>query len=1059
MIDKLLRWRRSALDVRPGERLVAGLMFTYGFLVLTAFYVIKPVRNSVFVDRVGADQLPFVYILTALFVIGVTVVYSRYVDRIGKSTLILGSLGVLGAILGLFWWLLRGGSSFWSSGAFYIFGKLFPLLLVSQFWLVANLLFTAAQARRIFGPIGVGLILGGIAGSTISGTMADLVGSENLLLLSIAILGLCGALVWHLSPRMAAADDRSARLTEDLSAGAVKLLRRSSHLRTIALILGLTIVVGTLIDWQFNRAVELYVEGEDAKTAFFGTFFAGVNVISVVVQLVFTGWVLRRLGLQVALLVLPVGITVASVGILAVPALAAVSLAKGTEGALRHSLDQATRELLYLPVPTYAKYKVKPLIDLAVYRGGTGIGGILLLLAVNVAGFSIRQVSVLTLIVLALWIVVALRMRREFGDSLKRLIGVRDVKLEELILGHLNAETVRELARTLRNGNEQQVRYALALLQQVPSPELLDELAELLHHEDEEIRRRAVSVLSELRAEGHADEVTPLLQDPSLDVRSEAIRYICEFGPGDPARTMEEFLAEKSEVRIAAVGCLLRYGRPEERQRGLEVVRALARSDDPDERRTAAALLGRLEDGTDELFGLLSDLIRDPDMEVCHRAMRAAGSSRARELVPLLLDRLEETRYRRAARHALESFGSAVHPDLLARMADPETGPATRSILPGLLVPDAEQETVDRLAGLLPELTPPVRFEALKALNKLRRSRPDLEFDAVDVDGLVEEAVERAYEAFVIRQEAGCDDEPESRTFLGRTLTQRHRDAVERAFRALGLQADPGDLYAAFVALGSPDALTRQRGFELLDTVVPVRLRTAFDPLVNPDAGSGRVLEEGRERLKLEPRESREALEALVEGDDPWVSLLAHRSLGRDGMPPGRTGADLAAHMRTVSPLADRTSISSEQAMMMEIVERAEHLSRAKIFNDVRSEDLAGLAALVEERTFDANGVIFDQGEAGGVLYVVIEGRIEARKDDRVLFEAGPGRSVGSLSLLDGLPTDYRATALEPTRTLALTRGDFAAVMEERKPVARSVISYLTGVVRGMNEAPEGSRE
>ncbi|NIP61023.1 MAG: hypothetical protein GWM92_17275, partial [Gemmatimonadetes bacterium] len=384
--------------------------------------------------------------------------------------------------------------------------------------------------------------------------MADRLGTEDLLLVSVGILALCAFIVWLLREEMEAGEEASARLTEDLSQGAFSLLRDSSHLRTIAAILGLTIIVGTLLDWQFNRAVELHIVGEDAKTEFFGKFFAILNVVSISVQVVFTGWVLRRYGLQVALLVLPLGLAVASAGILAVPVLLTASLAKGTEGALRYSLDQATRELLFLPVPTHVKYKAKPLVDLAIYRGGTGVGGILLLLAVNVAGLGIREVSVLVFVALGLWIAAALRMRREFGRSLRRLIGVQDVRLEELVVGHLNAETIEELRRTLRGGEVERITYALALLERAPTPELARDLRELLDHPDEEVRRRAVATLSKMRSEGHADDVRPLLEDASLDVRTEAVRYVCEFGGVDPAAQMESFLSDESEVRLAAVG-------------------------------------------------------------------------------------------------------------------------------------------------------------------------------------------------------------------------------------------------------------------------------------------------------------------------------------------------------------------------------------------------------------------------------------------------------------------------------------------------------------------------
>lgn len=582
MVSAVKAWFRSTVDVRREEYGPLALMAAYGFLPITSYYVIKPARNSIFVDRVGADQLPWVYIATALILVVVMVGYSKYVDRVGRITLILSSMAVLGASLVGFWWLLSNRSGFVSSGAFYVFTKLYPLFLVSQFWLVGNLLFTTSQARRLFGLIGIGLILGGIAGSSISGFAAEQLGTEPLLLVAVGILAVCAVVVVLLAPRIRkGAGEASARLTDDISGGAVKLLLESSHLKTIAVVLGLTVVVGTLLDWQLNRAVEIFVEGEDAKTEFFGRFYATLNVASVVVQVALTGYVLRRFGVGLAVLILPVALGLASVAIFLFPLLLVVAVGKGAEGALRYSLDQSTRELLSLPVPTAVKYKVKPLIDLTVYRAGTGFGGVLLLVFVNALDVPLRWVSVLTLAAIAVWLLAALKMRSEFADSLRRLIGVRDVRLEELIVGRLGAETIGEIERALRKGNEQEVLYAMALLDHAPTPEFVDPLANLLGHDSAEVRARAVGLITDLQADSVSESVKKLLHDEDLSVRVEVIRYLCDVGEGDPAEVIAELLDDDApEVRIGAVGCMMRHGDDEQRASAMEDIRALASHDD-----------------------------------------------------------------------------------------------------------------------------------------------------------------------------------------------------------------------------------------------------------------------------------------------------------------------------------------------------------------------------------------------------------------------------------------------------------------------------------------------
>lgn len=1057
MASSIRAWFQSLADIRRGEYMAVALMLGYGFLALTSYYVIKPVRNSIFVDRVGADALPLIYVLTAVVVVGVMVLYSKYVEKVGRLTLVLSSMAGLGVSLVLFFLALRNGSGVVSSGAFYVFVKLYPLFLVSQFWLVANLLFTTTQARRLFGPIGMGLILGGIAGSGVAGFAATQLGTEPLLLVATGILGLCALLVLALGPRIRKGTGASARLTDDVSATALTLLRDSPHLRTIAWILGLTIVVGTLLDWQLNRAVELFIEGEDAKTEFWGLFYAVLNLTSVVIQIGATSFVLRRFGVGRALFILPVVLGIASLGILALPLLSMVAAAKGLEGAVRYSLDQSTRELLFLPVPTEHKYKVKPLIDLAIYRGGTGFGGILLLVFVNGLGLGLRSISVVTLGAVAAWLWYAWRMRREFARSLRNLIDVRDVRLEELLVQHLGAETREELEAALERGLEEEVQYALTLLEQVPSSVRVAPIIGLLDHPSEDIRARAVELLITLGEEEAEADVRALLHDPSLHVRVEAIRFICEVSDDDPARVMETYLADDDpEVEMGAVGCLIRHGGPDQQELGMERLRALATDDDVGHRRSAAALLGQLRPLPPGGSELLADLVEDDDVAVCHHAMRAAGRSGDTSLLPLLVGRFQERAYRSAAAEALSAFGPEAHGDLLDVFEDESTGFDTRECVPDLLVPDAEQESVERLWRALPGLHPRLRFEGLKALNKLHRGRSDLDFGELDLTPyVVRELTEAA--RFLISFEDLRDDihDREEKDLLDKLLLQRHREAAERAIRAMALQLSQGDLYAAFKAWESDQDLSRQRGFELMDALMPQDYRRYVDPLLNPDARHDQRAQTVASTFGLERRDRAGALAHLAESGDDDMAVLARRRREGDGAEAPVSHDVPQSWMRAGTPTEPEIISPTEKQDIMNIIERGEVLRTAKIFESLRVEELAAVAALTEEVRVKEGVVIFEEGGTGGTLYMVADGRVHALKGERVLFEARRGRSVGSLSLLDGLPTDYTAVAKEDSVLLRLEREPFLTFLKERSRAVPSVLSYLTGVVRGLNEAPD----
>src|SRR5262245_31309407 len=191
MLQRLLS---PIVEVRKEESLTAFMMFAYSFLAMTAYNAIKPITRSKFISDLGADNLPYV-LLAAGFVIGILMTgYTALISRLPRRWgLPITQVGMAGLLL-LFWFLFQTGAS-WVSAAFYLAGLILGVLLISQFWTLANIVYDPRQAKRLFGFIGGGAPLGGIAGSAMAVSMAKSLGSTNLLLPSAALMGLCAVLV------------------------------------------------------------------------------------------------------------------------------------------------------------------------------------------------------------------------------------------------------------------------------------------------------------------------------------------------------------------------------------------------------------------------------------------------------------------------------------------------------------------------------------------------------------------------------------------------------------------------------------------------------------------------------------------------------------------------------------------------------------------------------------------------------------------------------------------------------------------------------------------------
>jgi len=162
--------------------------------------------------------------------------------------------------------------------------------------------------------------------------------------------------------------------------------------------------VSTVIDYQFNHLVELWTSTTEARTALFGVFYTGLNLVSLILQLALTRRLFERWGVHRTLTMLPLGLAIGLVGLLLVPGLAVAAVVALYDRSLNYSVGQAGREVLYVSVPREVRYQVKPLIDAAAFRLAQGGAGVALLLAQDIGHLPAQAYSLLALPLLGMWL-------------------------------------------------------------------------------------------------------------------------------------------------------------------------------------------------------------------------------------------------------------------------------------------------------------------------------------------------------------------------------------------------------------------------------------------------------------------------------------------------------------------------------------------------------------------------------------------------------------------------------------------------------------------------------
>lgn len=889
------------LHVRRSELPLTLSLGGYFFLVVATHYLIKPVRNAVFLENLGADRLPWVYIGTAVVTWGVMVLYVRLAPRWRLGPLITGTLVFLLANLLAFWWWLPGGQ--WLPAVFYIWVKVYGVLLPSQFWLLAEEILDNRQAKRLFGPVGAGGILGSIAGSALAGWLAEPLTTENLLLLAGGGLVAATGVVLVVRrfagstdhPAEPASGGREPGLLETITGKRPPWGRstrrrddRRSHqlLRSIAALLTLTIIVHTIVDWQFNKMVEIYYVDLDERTAFFGQFSTVINTATLLLQLAATSWVLRYFGLRVALLLLPVALAFGAVGILLHPGLWTTALARGADDALRYSLDQSGRELLFLPVPSRLRIRFKPLIDLMASRIANGVAGVLILVAVAVLRDPLPRLSLVSLALIAAWILVAHRARGRYSRTLQRILEVRDIDVGQLTQARLDADARQAIREGLAAKGPATVHAALGLAEHTDPGAFVEELHELLQSTDDPgLKRHALHLLAEAGDREAVPDALATTGHPDRRLAAESLAYACA---ADDPRGMEEIdrhlEGDDPLLATAAAVCLLQQGDPELHQLGVEILERAVESEragDGNEIRVAVASILRDRERLDGLSPLLLELLGDDDVEVARTALAAAGAHEPDDRVPSVCRAGLRRTLRTPALRTLVSYGDAAVGPLTGILADPRQPRQARQLAARALGRIGGRSAADGLLAGVPAEDPAARRAALKALNYMRRRGQDFpltpEAEAAAIDGEWREFLSLHRIAGAL-EPPGTDD---ARAFVATVVAERIEQAKERFFRALALRYPIQTVFFAYRGLATEDTAARAHALELLDSTVERPLRL---PLV-------RILEEtdprARARLAATELESRvptpeAGLRELIAPGDPWLAACALVALDAD---------------------------------------------------------------------------------------------------------------------------------------------------------------------------------
>ena len=887
--ESMLQRLRRFLDVRPGEGLSVLLSFLYIATVVASFLLAKPIRNGLFLKQYGPYSLVYVYAAVPIALTLFVPLYTRAVARIGTRLVTVVTLLFFAANVLFFWYAFRYYPFELLPAIFFVWVNCFGIIAPVQAWSFANALFDTRQAKRLFGLIGAGASFGAITGGLMARYLVEPVGGAvNMLLVLAALILLAAVIVSIANTRIRRKIvTRLMRESRDPVRDAIRQIAGSPYLRLMAALVFLVAISTQWTAFQLSLVADEKFGGDaDAITRFFGTFNFTLGAISFLLQLLVTGPALRRFGIAVTVLILPLSLGFGTALIWLAPGLWSVLVTNAFDQGFRFSVDKASYELLYLPIPPAQRIPVKNAIDIVGNRVADGVGALLLGLAtqgffgwIPGLGLGLRGTAAINMVFVAIWVGIAWRLRTEYVRTIHESIHRHRLDTERAASTTIEKSAAEALRAKLAGGDASEVRYALGLLEVQQTRSWQPALRTLLQHPEGDIRRRALSLL---RAAGDREigaKAVELLRDRDLGVRTEALLYLTREMHVDPLSQIQQLGDfEDFSIRAGMAAFLASPGpgqNPVAARALLEAMVGAAGPEGARERAEAARLMALVPDS---FLDLLATLIRDEDEHVAREAIRSATTRTRDDLVEPLIAALDRSELVDEAAGALARYGNHIIPDIERHLRDDRTSQEIRHELPAVLVRIGTAQAEQSLIGSLLQADVTLRHRVIASLNKLRTLHPEVHLDPSTINLLLAAEIAghyRSYQVLGPLKDRLKDEDP-----VLQAMRHAMDQELDRIFRLMALLLPFVGLHDAYVGLRSSDELVRANSLELLDNVLDPELRQLLVPLLDAQVSTDERIAMANRLVGAPLDTAEQAVETLLSSEDPWLRSSAIYAVG-----------------------------------------------------------------------------------------------------------------------------------------------------------------------------------
>jgi ATP:ADP antiporter, AAA family len=419
-------------DVRAGEGVSALLLAANAFYLLAFYQVLKLVREALILSESGAVAASYASAAMAAILFFFVPAYSAFAARVNRVWLVCGVTLFFASHLLIFWALGNAGVRI--GVAFYIWIGVFNMVAVAQFWAFANDIYNSERGKRLFPLVGVGATLGAALGSLVATLVFGGIGPYVLMLIAAAGLLVPIALTIIVNRREATTRREAQVVSEQpLAKGSdgFKLVLTNRYLLLIALMVLVYNLVNTLGGFMLNALITNAADSRIAAglaaaadrraiiASLSGTVLTSVNILAFLLQTFVVSRLFKYIGVRGALFVLPLIALGGYTAVLVAPVLLVLQWTKIFENSTDYSIQNTTRQALFLPTSREAKYNAKQAIDAFFVRTGDLLQAAVVFVGTEVLALTIRSFALVNIVLVGVWLLLCVGIAREH----RKLVG------------------------------------------------------------------------------------------------------------------------------------------------------------------------------------------------------------------------------------------------------------------------------------------------------------------------------------------------------------------------------------------------------------------------------------------------------------------------------------------------------------------------------------------------------------------------------------------------------------------------------------------------------------